>query len=281
MQLARPSTRSTRSTEECSLGKSQAGLRVGFSRLGLALAPRCLVKITLVMHTRFQDQHIVVSGGTGALGQGIVELLIEQSAHCWIPCFGPTPADFALASHERVHLVADVDLTKPEQVKAFYQQPPELWASIHVAGGFSMAAIEDTSFEVFERMWRMNTLSCFLSCQAAVGRIRESSVGGRIVNVAARPAVEPCGGMLAYTTSKAGVTSITECLAKEVSADGILVNAILPAMIDTPTNREAMPDADHSSWPKGSEIARIVSFLVSRDNALSSGTLMPVYGKLH
>ncbi len=230
------------------------------------------------MTTIFEDQHVVVTGGTGALGRGIVALLLEQGAHCWIPCFGPqTPS---LDAHERLHLLTDVDLTKPEEVKAFYAEMPTLWASIHVAGGFSMAPIADTSLDDFEAMWRMNTVSCFLSCQAAVSRMRAGSAGGRIVNVAARPALEPASGMLAYTTSKAGVVSLTECLAKEVSAEGILVNAIIPAMIDTPANRNAMPDADHASWPKPAEIARTVSFLASADNTLSSGTLVPVYGKL-
>lgn len=232
------------------------------------------------MMNELKDRHIVVSGGTGALGRNIVSSFIEQGAHCWIPQYGKTPADFALASHERVHISEDVDLTKPDQATAFFAKMPSLWASVHVAGGFAMSSISDTSFEQFEGMWRLNTASCFLSCQAAVKRIRESDAGGRIVNVAARPALEPSGGMLAYTTSKAGVASLTECLSREVSADGILVNAILPSIIDTPMNRKSMPDADHQSWPKPTEIAQAVNFLVSPSNALTSGALLPVYGKL-
>jgi NAD(P)-dependent dehydrogenase (short-subunit alcohol dehydrogenase family) len=232
------------------------------------------------MPNELKDRHIVVSGGTGALGRDIVAALLEEGAHCWVPVYGPLPDGLDIASHERVHLVQDLDLTRVDDVTDFYKKMPSLWASIHVAGGFAMSSIADTSLEDFERMWRMNTVSCFLSCQAAVARIRESKRGGRIVNVAARPAVEPTGGMLAYTTSKAGVASITECLAKEVAAEGILVNAILPAIMDTPANREAMADADHESWPKTSEIARTVAFLTSPSNTLTSGALLPVYGKL-
>jgi NAD(P)-dependent dehydrogenase (short-subunit alcohol dehydrogenase family) len=227
-----------------------------------------------------KERHIVVSGGTGALGQSIVSLLLERGASCWIPVYGKQPENLSFAAHERVHLLQDVDLTHPDQVNAFFAELPSLWASIHVAGGFAMSSIGETSLEQFEHMWRMNTVSSFLSCQAAVHRMRESSAGGRIVNVAARPAVEPGGGMLAYTTSKAGVASLTECLAKEVSKDGILVNGILPAIIDTPSNRSAMPNADHESWPKPSEIAQAVHFLVSPSNTLTSGALLPVYGKL-
>ena len=232
------------------------------------------------MTTPFKDLHIVVSGGAGTLGQSILALLIEQGAHCWVPCYGDEADGLELRSHERVHAIAAIDLTKPDDVDAFFQKMPALWASVHVVGGFSMAAIADTSLGDFERMWRMNTVSCFLSCKAAVARIRETGKGGRILNVAARPAAEPSGGMLAYTTSKAGVASLTQCLAKEVSSDSILVNAILPAIIDTPANRSAMPKADHSTWPKPAEIAKTVSFLVSPDASLTSGALLPVYGKL-
>ncbi len=230
------------------------------------------------MSNNLDNKHIVVTGGTGALGSAVVSLLLEQGARIWIPCYKEIDAE--LDKQERVHQTANVDLSKEESVKEFFSKPPSLWASVHIAGGFAMGGVADTSFANFERMWLMNTASCFLSCREAVIRMREATAGGRIVNVAARPAVEPVGGMLAYTTSKAAVASLTQCLAKEVAAEGIAVNAILPAIMDTPANRSAMPDADHASWPKTAEIAAVVDFLISPANATTSGTLVPVYGKL-
>ncbi len=224
------------------------------------------------------NKHIVITGGTGALGLGVVEQLLDRGANCWIPCF--LEIDEELSKHANVHQVAQVDLTSETAAREFFSLMPSLWASVHVAGGFAMASIAETSFADFERMWRMNTVSCFLSCREAVRRMRETDMGGRIVNVAARPAVEPAGGMLAYTTSKAGVASITQCLAEEVADDDILVNAIVPAIMDTPANRSAMPDADYTRWPKVSEIAQTIGFLLSPDNATTSGALVPVYGKL-
>ena len=110
--------------------------------------------------------------------------------------------------------------------------------------------------------------------------MRAASTGGRIVNVAARPCLEPVGGMLAYSTSKAAVASLTQCLAKEVHDDRILVNAIVPSLMDTPSNRAAMADADFDTWPKVEEVAAAVAFLVSEENALTTGTLLPVYGRV-
>jgi NAD(P)-dependent dehydrogenase (short-subunit alcohol dehydrogenase family) len=85
--------------------------------------------------------------------------------------------------------------------------------------------------------------------------------------------------MIAYSASKAAVASITQGLAEEVKAEGILVNAVLPSTMDTPANRAAMPDADFSKWPKVAEVARAILFLASPQNTLTSGALVPVYGK--
>src|SRR6185436_2025652 len=104
---------------------------------------------------------------------------------------------------------------------------------------------------------------------------------GRIVNVAARPALEPRSGagMAAYVASKAAVAALTQALAAELAPRRILVNAIAPSIIDTPANRAAMPDADHASWPTPAEIAATILFLASADNQVTSGAIVPVYGR--
>ena len=209
-----------------------------------------------------QGKHVVVTGGRGALGRGVLEVLRARGA--------------------TVHVAdrPDVDLGNEASATAFFAAVPELWASIHLVGGFTMGPIADTSLADFEAQWRLNTLTCFLCCREAVKRMRASG-GGRIVNVAARPVLEPAGGAnkIAYTSSKAAVASITQALAAEVLADSILVNAILPSTIDTPANRQAMPDADFSKWPTPTQIAETVVFLASPENALTTGTLVPVYGR--
>ena len=91
-----------------------------------------------------------------------------------------------------------------------------------------------------------NLVSCFLCCRAAVNAMLAAGGGGRIVNVAARPALEwrSGAGMTAYTIAKAGVAALTVALAEEVAKDGILVNAVAPSIMDTPPTASAMPKAD-------------------------------------
>ncbi|HUS27132.1 MAG TPA: SDR family NAD(P)-dependent oxidoreductase [Kofleriaceae bacterium] len=224
---------------------------------------------------------IVVTGGTGALGAGVVELFLSRGATVHLPMMeAALPAHLPWREHERVKATPGISLDDEAQVTSFYASLPALWASIHLVGGFSMAKLAETTLADFERQWRMNTVTCFLTCREAVKAMRRTgSAGGRIVNVAARPAITPTAGMISYVASKAGVAALTQSLAPELVSEGILINAVLPSTIDTPANRKSMPNADHASWPKPAQIAETIAFLASAENALTTGTLIPVFGR--
>ena len=227
---------------------------------------------------RFDGKTIVVTGGTGFLGTGVCERLLDEGAHLVLAWVNDEELErFPFADR---CTMSQVDLTDEHAVEAFYEAIGPIWGSIHIAGGFAMSPIESTSLAEMEAMMRLNLATAFLCCREAVKAIRAANTGGRIVNVAARPCLEPVGGMLAYSTSKAAVASLTQCLAKEVHDDRILVNAIVPSLMDTPSNRSAMADADFDTWPKVEEVAAAVAFLASEENALTTGTLLPVYGRV-
>jgi NAD(P)-dependent dehydrogenase (short-subunit alcohol dehydrogenase family) len=223
--------------------------------------------------------HVAVTGATGALGAGVVDVLLARGATLHLAMVEPElPDHLPWRDHPRVRTTPQVSLDDEAHVAAFYASLPALWASIHLVGGFAMGKIADLTLADFEKQWRLNTVTCFLACREAVKAIRKSGRGGRIVNVAARPVQVPTPGMLAYVAAKAGVAAITQALAAEVLVEDILVNAVLPSVIDSPANRAAMPKADHASWPKPAQIAQTIAFLASADNALTTGTLVPVYG---
>ncbi len=228
----------------------------------------------------FRDRHIVVTGGAGALGTALVGALIEAGAICHIPCFNEAEAErFALRAHQQVKLVVAGNLADEPSVAGFYQPIASLWASIHLAGGFAGGALRETSAATMRQQIDMNLVSCLLCCRAAVTAM--AGHGGRIVNVAARAALEwrSGAGMTAYTASKAAVAALTAALAEEVAKDGILVNAVAPSIMDTPANRKSMPKADYDLWPKVEEVAATIMFLASPENRVTRGAIVPVYGK--
>ena len=227
----------------------------------------------------YRDRHVVVTGGTGALGTAVVSALLAEGATCHVPAIDKAEvARFPHRAHARVRLTEVATLADDAQVARFYEAVPPLWASIHIAGGFAMHPLAATGKAALMAQLEMNLVSCFLCCAAAVRAMK--SGGGRIVNVAARPALEPRlgAGMTAYTVSKAGVAALTAALGQEVAADGILVNAVAPSILDTAANRAAMPTADHALWPKVEEVAATILFLASPQNKVTRGAVVPVYG---
>jgi NAD(P)-dependent dehydrogenase (short-subunit alcohol dehydrogenase family) len=236
----------------------------------------------------FAGSHVVVTGGTGALGRAVIGALRAAGAVCHVPNLVAAELDgFPYASDPGVHIARGVDLADEAVVRGFYRALPPLWASIHLAGGFAMAPIGEMSAEDFMAQFRMNALSCFLCSAAAVAAFRArgqpgpgGARGGRIVNIAARPALEPRlgAGMVAYTASKSAVAALTQALAQETTEEEIWVNAVAPSVLDTPANRGAMPDADHRRWVAPADLAEIVVFLASPANRVTRGAVIPVYG---
>jgi NAD(P)-dependent dehydrogenase (short-subunit alcohol dehydrogenase family) len=228
----------------------------------------------------YRDRHVIVTGGTGALGAAVVGALVEAGAICHVPYVVAAEAErFALRQHERVKLVAMSNLADEADVARLYGSVDRLWASIHLVGGFAMAEVAQTTKAELMKQIEMNLVTAFLCSRGAVNAM--TSHGGRIVNVAARPALEPRSGagMAAYTASKAAVVAFTIALSEEVAKLGILVNAVAPSIMDTPANRAAMPKADHAAWPKVEEVAATTLFLASPQNAVTRGAIVPVYGR--
>jgi NAD(P)-dependent dehydrogenase (short-subunit alcohol dehydrogenase family) len=229
----------------------------------------------------FTDRHVVVTGGTGALGTAVVGALLENGATCHVPYLHEHEAQrFPHRGHKGVSLTALGNLADEALVRSYYEGIPKLWASIHIAGGFAFAPIEKSDKALLMSQIETNLVSAYLCCRAAVQAMRKGG-GGRIVNVAARPALEPRQGasMTAYTAAKAAVAALTVALGEEVAKDGILVNAVAPSIMDTPANRKSMPKADYGSWPKVEEVAATILFLASPENAVTRSAIVPVYGK--
>jgi NAD(P)-dependent dehydrogenase (short-subunit alcohol dehydrogenase family) len=217
----------------------------------------------------FSNRQIVVTGGTGALGGAVVGALLRAGARCTVPYVHAAEAErFAQRGDPNVTLVPVTNLADEAEVARVFNDlaaSTPLWASIHIAGGFAAGTL----------------VSCFLCCRAAVNAMLKGKQGGRIVNIAARPALEwrSGAGMSAYAIAKAGVAVLTTTLAEEVAKDGILANAVAPSIMDTPANRAAMPKADFDAWPKVEDVAATILFLTSPDNKVTRGAVVPVYGK--
>lgn len=220
-----------------------------------------------------------MTGGTGALGRAVVRRLALAGARVHVTWRSEREAaafrDF-LGPHQAGVVLHRTDVTSADEVTKLFAavqaDPGRLDILACLVGGFTMAPVQQTTPEAWERMIAINATSAFLCCRAAVPLLRASG-RGRIVTVAARPAVEHgAANMTAYAASKAALLTLTYSLAKELVKDRITVNAIVPSIIDTADNRAAMPQADTSGWVKPDEIADLVAFLVGDGAAAVTGS---------
>ncbi len=223
---------------------------------------------------------IAVSGGFGALGQGVAALLGRYGATVASVDFAAAPASGQAAGGR---FYGGVDLADDAAASALMtrivRDSGRLDGMINIAGGFRWEKLESGALETWDLMYRINLRTAVVACKTALPFLIESG-NGRIVNIGAMGAIKAGAGMGAYAASKAGVAKLTEALAEELKDKGVTVNAILPSMIDTPRNRLDMPDADFSRWVAPAAIADVVAFLLTDAAAALTGALIPVAGRV-
>ena len=220
---------------------------------------------------------VLISGGTGGLGRAVVATFAAAGWRVVTPVRdGSTAGDGVIA--------VPADLTDPEQVRAAArvaagEPDAPLRAVVNLVGGYGGGGlVHETPVDDFEAMLRINLRPTYLLTAAALPHLLDAG-GGSVVCVSSRAAVAPFPGAAGYVTAKAAVLAFANAVAVEYRQHGVRCNTVLPSVIDTPANRTAMPDADHSRWVTPEEIAPVIHFLASDASAPTSGATVPVYGR--
>jgi len=226
------------------------------------------------------DATVLVTGGTGGLGGAVTESLLAAGWRVVVPTREPVRE--RTAQREGLEFVP-ADLLEPpsvaEAVGVAAGGPAPLRAVVNLVGGYAGGPrVHETEPGDFDRQLTLNLRPTFLVTKAALPRLIDAG-GGALVYVSSRAAVQPFAGAAAYITAKAAVLAFAQAVAVEYRADGIRANTILPSVIDTPANRAAMPNADHSRWVPPEQLAAVIRFLCSEESAPTSGAAVPVYGR--
>jgi NAD(P)-dependent dehydrogenase (short-subunit alcohol dehydrogenase family) len=221
-----------------------------------------------------QDRYVAVTGAAGALGRTSCALLSKAGySVIGIDCAADIPNREAFAL-----TLPEIDLALPERAtdafKKIGEQCGALHALINIAGGFTWQTVEAGTLETWERLFRMNVVTALNATKAALPLLLIN--GGAIVNVSAAASTKADAGMGAYAASKSGVSRLTESLAAELKDRRVRVNAVLPSIIDTPSNRRDMPGTDFDRWVKPDALADVIGFLISDSARAVTGALLPV-----
>jgi NAD(P)-dependent dehydrogenase (short-subunit alcohol dehydrogenase family) len=229
----------------------------------------------------FDGQVALVTGVGGALGSGVAEGFLEAGATvCGLDVIDPESEDFLLENPDRIDFYradATDEAAVSEAIEAIVAEHGRLDALANIAGTWRGGTpIDETDVETFDFLFDVNLKTMFLVSKHALPHLRETE--GAIVSVSARSSLEGGEGDGIYRATKAGVRLLTETIAEE-NKGTVRANAIMPSVIDTPMNRDMMPDADFEEWVKPTEIADVVRFLCSDGATVTSGAAVPVYGE--
>jgi NAD(P)-dependent dehydrogenase (short-subunit alcohol dehydrogenase family) len=219
---------------------------------------------------------VLVAGGTGALGQAVVAELIASGYGCALTWVVEEERRRAEEQFGERAVLIHADLLDPAGTAEAIAAVEDLEAVVNLVGGFAMGGrVHETEPADFARMLELNLTPAFNLARAGMPRMIERG-GGAFVGVSAQSVWKPFAGAAGYITAKSAVLAFIRALDAEYKGDGIRCNAILPSVIDTPANREAMPDADHSKWVQPADIAKVVCFLFSEDSKPTTGAAIPV-----
>lgn len=229
----------------------------------------------------------LVSGALGGLGPAVCLTLLEGGARVYALVRQRQAADeTAIATHagtaaERLSFVAGDALDEGAVagvVSDIVGREGRLDILANLVGGFAAGQpVTELDSETFERMLRLNLRPTYLLSKYAVREMRRAG-WGRVINVSSRAAVVAAKNAAAYGAAKAAIIAWTQAQAEETRQTGVTVNAILPSIIDTPSNRVGASPEQVSRWPSPEQVARVIAFLASDDAGLVSGASVPVYG---
>lgn len=234
----------------------------------------------------FSNKIVVVAGGTGALGRAVTLQFLEVGVTVAVT-YRKAPEYDALivaAGENAARLGGQtLDVTDEPATKQFIdglvKTRGRLDVLVNAVGGYAGGqALWEADEKTYEQMLALNLQSGHVLARAVVPvMIRQKR--GWIVSVASKAGYGHSPGAAVYAASKAAALALFDSLAEEVKPHNINVNSVVPSIIDTPANRQAMPHGDFSRWPKPEEIARVILFLCSEDARLIQGAAIPVYGK--
>jgi NAD(P)-dependent dehydrogenase (short-subunit alcohol dehydrogenase family) len=233
------------------------------------------------MEISFAGKVAVVAGGTGGLGRAVSLAFLDEGAKVVVPYRSEkafSELKRAAPGRESQLIGRAVDVMDETAVAKFVEETGRIDVLVNTVGGYAGGVeLWKLAPADLDRMLSVNLLTGYLLARAVVPGMLKLGRGA-VVNVSAKAALDHGAGAAAYAASKAASLAIMDSLAADTRGTGVRVNSVLPSIIDTKANREAMPDAKFDAWPKPEDIAKVILFLASDAAKVAHGAAVTVYG---
>ena len=226
----------------------------------------------------------VITGATGNLGPAVTLRMLSEGARVAAAYYVDKElGTLLLQVPDETDLVPiKANVTMETDVERLMEETSQQLGApdilLNLVGGYDAGAeLVNTEEATWDKMMSLNLKSAFLCCKHALRHMLPKGYG-RIVSVSSKVAVDLPAKSAAYAVSKAGIVSLTKCLAQELKGSGVSVTAIMPSIIDTPVTRSARPKADPSKWVTADQIADVLAYLASERAEAINGAILPIFG---
>ncbi|MEM6264183.1 MAG: SDR family NAD(P)-dependent oxidoreductase [Bacteroidota bacterium] len=226
------------------------------------------------------SQTVLITGAAGNMGRAVVQHFLSHKFNVVTTRRAQEDmTEFDSEEGFECHVLNVLDEAAVADFVENLYKPIDLAALL--VGGFAMGGIADTTGKDLEKMYRLNFESAFFMTKALHAKMSQQPEGGRIVLIGAKPALNPSAGKstLAYALSKSLIFNLAEFVNADSAASGVACSVIVPSILDTPPNRDSMPDADFSKWVKPEEIADTIHFLTTPAGKQLRETVLKMYGQ--
>lgn len=228
------------------------------------------------------NKNVLITGGTGQLGQVVAETFVAAGGRAATSYIFEQELTYLSDAFKKKVFIAHADVTNEQEVAALFHQVAKKLGDIDIlinlVGGFvPKVPLDETTTKNWDHMMNINLKSTFFCCREFLRTIKGKPYG-RIISMAAMPALNPTAGRAPYAVSKAGVVVLMKVLGEELKGSGITANAIAPSIIKTRANMESMPNENFSKWVTPEEIAYTMMFLCSDEAQSINGLTIPMFG---
>jgi NAD(P)-dependent dehydrogenase (short-subunit alcohol dehydrogenase family) len=234
--------------------------------------------------SNFANRVVLVTGAAGNLGRAVAARFAQDGAKLALVDRSAERLQAVAAELGGDALPLTADLTDAASIDALVAQIEAHYGQIHVlahtVGGFTAGTpVHETPQDAWDLMFNLNVRPLYLLGGRIAKHMLDHAVAGKIVFVLARAANAGSANAAAYTASKAAAQRIMQSMALELRDRGINVNGVLPSVIDTPPNRDAMPSSDFSKWVTTDDLAHAIAYLASDEARSLHGVSLEVYGR--
>lgn len=221
-----------------------------------------------------ENKTVAVTGANGNLGRAVLKQAQAQGAKLVLLDIAFSPDLLELRSANTS--LCELNMFDEQATRDCFQQLEPIDVLCNAAGGFAMGTpVHETSEDDWTRMFDINVRTVLNGARAVVpGMLQQGK--GKIINIGANGALAGDALLAPYIAAKSAVMRITESMSAELKSQGINVNCVMPSIIDTPPNREAMPDADYDEWVTPAQLAEVICFLATDAASGIHGALVPV-----